>query len=78
MKHTSVLFLRPVRRFCRTVRSVWKRPVADCRGHGTDGLGGEYAGNGELWSSSLVDCASSAVASAYPGGLDGGMCAALG
>ena len=57
---------------------MWKRAVSDCRGQGTDGLGGEYAGNGELWSSSSVGCASSAVASVYPGGLDGDMCAGLG
>ena len=63
MKQTSVLFLRPVRRFRRTVRSVWKRAVSDCRGQGIDGLGGEYAGREESRSSSVAGCDSSAVAS---------------
>lgn len=61
IKHASVLFLCLLRRARRVVRSALKKAASDCPGHGTDGLGGEYAGNE---ASASVAGASSTVASA--------------
>ena len=60
-KQASVLFLLSPRRVRVILCSEWQTTASGCPGHGTDGLGGEYAGK-EV--SEAVVCDSSEVASA--------------